>query len=318
MASVAVAPDPQAWVPPSFPGSIRPASHLLCLFAVCTLLRTSDFWIFAVSSSFSCALCVVLSRSGVSSTVVSLAWFEWGRSTLSASLFLFMSLLPGGILGFSFAYSHYPVFCCSCGFAGFCFSCPPLFAGHVRPTSASLSLLLGLPFHGPALVGSSSWALSESLSHAMWLLFLGFGVSPASGFAPSAAMLLRPALLVAVSSLRFFLCCWSACLAGGSSGLRHLAVCNVCCSSFLVCRAALLFSVVSAGLSGCGLRPLRPSHRPWSPALSPAFSSSRRRCWASASPLALIRGSGLALAPSALGPSCGGFHSWWSGHSCAS
>ena len=142
---------------------------------------------------------------------------------------------------FSFAFSHYPVFCC--GFAGFCLSCPPLFAGHVRPTSASLSLLLGLLFHGPALVGSSSRALSESLSPARWLFVSSFGVSPASGFAPSAATLLHPALLVAVASLCFFLCCWSACPAGGSSGLRLLAVCSVCCSSFLVCRAALLFSV---------------------------------------------------------------------------
>ena len=94
-----------------------------------------------------CALCSS-SHSGVSSTFVSLAWFKWGRSTLSASLFLFASLLPGGILGFSFAFSHYPVFCCSCGLAGFCLFCPPLFAGHVRSTSASLSLLLGLPSMG--------------------------------------------------------------------------------------------------------------------------------------------------------------------------
>ena len=114
------------------------------------------------------------SRSGVSSTLVSLAWFKRDCSTLSASLFLFASLLPGGILEFSFALSHYPVFCCSCGFAGFCLSCQPLFAGHVRPTSASLSLRLGLLFHGPALVGSSSRALSESLSPARWLLVFSF------------------------------------------------------------------------------------------------------------------------------------------------
>ena len=114
------------------------------------------------------------SRSGFSSTFVSLAWFERGRSSLSDSLFLLASLLPGGILEFSFAFSHYPVFCCSCGFAGFCLSCPPLFAGLVRPASASLSLLLGLLFHGPALVGSSSRALRESLSTATWLLVSSF------------------------------------------------------------------------------------------------------------------------------------------------
>ena len=46
--------------------------------------------------------------------------------------------------------------------------------------------------------------------------------------------LLHPALLVAVTSLRFFLCCWSACRACGSSSLRRLAVCRVCCRSSLV------------------------------------------------------------------------------------
>ena len=227
-ASMVVAPDPQARVPPSFPGSVSPASPL---GPFCCLNSSPDFWLFVVSSSFSCALCVVLSRSDVSSTVVSLAWFERPSPPLFSC---FASLLPGDILGFSFASSQYPVFCCYCGFAGFCFSCPTLLAGHVRLTSASISLLLGLPFRGPALVGSSSRALSESLSHAMWLLFPVFGVSPASGFAPSAATLLHPALLVAVASLRFFLCCWSSCPAGGSSGLRRLAVCSVCCSLFLV------------------------------------------------------------------------------------
>ena len=43
VASAAVAPDPQARVPPSFPGSVCPASHLLCLFAVCALLQTSGY-----------------------------------------------------------------------------------------------------------------------------------------------------------------------------------------------------------------------------------------------------------------------------------
>ena len=41
VASAAVASDPQ--VPPSFPGSVCPASLLLCLFAVCALLLTSDY-----------------------------------------------------------------------------------------------------------------------------------------------------------------------------------------------------------------------------------------------------------------------------------
>ena len=171
-ASVVVSSDPQARVPPSFPGSVCPASLLLCLFALFSrLLAIRSLLLLLVH-----ALCSS-SRSGVSSKFVSLAWFERGRSSLSDSLFLFASLLPGVILKFSFAFSHYPVFCCSCGFAGFCFSCPPLFAGLVRLPSASLSLLLGLLFHGPALVGSSSRALSESLSTARWLLvssFLGF------------------------------------------------------------------------------------------------------------------------------------------------
>ena len=114
------------------------------------------------------------SRSGVSSTFVSIAWFERGRSSLSDSLFLSRLFFLVASWSFSFAFSHYPVFCCSCGFAGFCLSCPPLFAGLVHLTSASLSLLLGLLFHGPALVGSSSRALSESLSTARWLLVSSF------------------------------------------------------------------------------------------------------------------------------------------------
>ena len=42
VASVAVSSGPQDRVPPSFPGSVCPAS-LLCLFAVCTLLQTSGY-----------------------------------------------------------------------------------------------------------------------------------------------------------------------------------------------------------------------------------------------------------------------------------
>ena len=61
-----------------------------------------------------------------------------------------------------------------------------------------------------------------------------WGFSLASDFAPSAAPLLHPALLVAVSFLRFFLCCWLAWPVCGSSGLLRLAVCRVCCRSFLV------------------------------------------------------------------------------------
>ena len=70
-----------------------------------------------------------------------------------------------------------------------------------------------------------------------------FGISSASGFAPSTATLFLPALLVAVASLCFFLYYWSACPAG-SSGLRFLVVCSVYGSSFLVYRTTLLFSVV--------------------------------------------------------------------------
>ena len=83
-------------------------------------------------------------------------------------------------------------------------------------------------------------------------LFPVLGVSPASGFAPSAATLIPPALLVAVASLCFFICCWSACPTGGSSGLRPLAVAVYAVVRFL--SAALLFSSLwSAGLCGWGL-----------------------------------------------------------------
>ena len=42
-ASVEVSSDPLVRVPTSFPGSVCPASLLLCLFAVCALLQTSGF-----------------------------------------------------------------------------------------------------------------------------------------------------------------------------------------------------------------------------------------------------------------------------------
>ena len=150
-ASVEVSSDPLVRVPPSFPGSVCPASLLLCLFAVCALLQASGF----------------------------------SQSPLRLS-FLIRISSSGSILEFSLPSLAYPVFCCSCGFAGFCLSCPPLFAGLVRPTSASLSLLLGFLFHGPALVGSSSRALSGSLSTARWLLV------PVWGFLQLPALLLLP------------------------------------------------------------------------------------------------------------------------------
>ena len=196
---MAVAPDPQARV-------------LLPFLALFVLPLTScAFLLFALFSGLLDIRSLLLGRALCSSFPLRcLLYSRFSRLVRAGSFYplrlfsCFASLLPGDILGFSFAYSHYPVFCCTCGFAGFCFSCPPLFVGHIRPTSASLSLLLGLPFREPALVGSSSRVLSESLSHAMWLLFPVLGVSPASGFAPSAATLLHPALLVAVPSLRFF------------------------------------------------------------------------------------------------------------------
>ena len=83
-------------------------------------------------------------------------------------------------------------------------------------------------------------------------------------------------------------------------------------SSFRLCSfrcAASSCVACNAALCGWGLHPLWPSHIPWSPALSQVFSSpSRRLCWASASSLALLWGSGSAPAPSsALEPSSGGF-----------
>ena len=207
-------------------------SCLSPLVSFCCLRSSPDFWLFEVSPSFLCTLCVVLPAQG-SLLRSFLSPSSSGVTLPSPTLFSYSRLIFWWHLG---VFLSLPVFCCSCSFAGFCLSCPPLFAGLVCPTSASLSLLLGLLFHGPAL-WSPSYLLGGSL-------FPIFGVSPASGFAPSAATLLHRALLVAVASFCFFLCCWSACPADGSSGLRFLAVCSVYCSSFLVCRAALLFSVV--------------------------------------------------------------------------
>ena len=142
-------------------------------------------------------------------------------------------------------------------------------------------------------------------------MFPVLGVSPASGFAPSAATLLHPALLVAVASLCFFLCCWSACPAGSSSRFAVYAV--VCFLS-----AALPFSSLwSAGLCGCGLRPLWPSHIPWSPALSPVFYSPRRCCWKSPPLLWLFCGGPVWLQLLQLwSPFVWWFSCWWSGPPC--
>ena len=198
--------------------------RLSCLSPLVFLLFAlfSRLLAFAVSSSFSCGLCVV--RPAQASILCSfLSPGLSGVALPSASLFFFASILPGGILEFSFAFSHCPVFCCSCGFAGFCLSCPPLFAHHVRPTSASLSLLLGLLFLGPALVGSSSRALSESLSPAWWLL---------------------------VSSL------W------GFSSFRLCSFCRYAASPYVACtcRFSLLLSLLLVSLPCWRLLWFAPSH----------------------------------------------------------
>ena len=57
VASVAVAPDPQAWVPPFF---LAPFACLSPLVSFCCLHSSPGFWLFVVSSSSSYALCVVL------------------------------------------------------------------------------------------------------------------------------------------------------------------------------------------------------------------------------------------------------------------
>ena len=231
-ASVAVSSDPQ----------VRVAPFVLPLSSCVVLL----FALFSRLLAF-CSLLLLLvrtlcgaSRSGVSSPFFSLDWFERDSLFPLRFSFLFASLLRVASWSFSFRCS---IFCCFCAFTGFCLSCPPLFAGFVRLTSASLSLLLGRLFHGPALVGSYSRALSESLSPARWLLssYLGFLQLPALLLLP-----IRCFFLVACSCrfsllLSLFLVglpCWQL------FWFMFLAVCSVYGSSFLVCRSALLFSVV--------------------------------------------------------------------------
>ena len=222
-------------MPPFFPGSVclPLTSCVFLLFALFSrLLAIRSLLLLLV-----CALCSS-SLSGVSSTFVSLAWFERGHS-----------ISP-------------PLFSCSCLFflvASWCFLLPSL----TTQSSVALAALLGsvYPVHHsllalfvrPLLPFSSPWAsvpgacscrvlFSGSVGvplPARWLLVSSFWGFSSFRLCTSAAT-----LLVAVTSHCFFLCCWSACPAGGSSGLRILAICSVCCSSFLVCRAALLFSVV--------------------------------------------------------------------------
>ena len=261
-------------MPPSFPGSVCPSSLLLCLLAVCTLLQASGCLQSPPPSRAHFVWCFLLRRlfSVLFSRLV-----RAGFAFPSPTVFLIRVSSSGGILEFS---SPFLVFCCSCGFAGFCLSYPPLFANLVRSTSASLF--------------SSSWVSvpwacsSESLSTARWLLVSNFGVSPASGFAPSAATLFRPALLVAVASLCFF---------SVVGQLALLAAPLVCAFSWFAVStavrclsAALPFSSLwSAGMCGWGLHPLWPRHIHRSPALLQVFSSpSCCHCWSSASPLALL------------------------------
>ena len=209
----------------------------------CCLRSSPDFWLFAVSSSFSCTLCVVL----------------------PAQASLLCSFLSPGLRGV--ALPSPTLFSCSRLFflvASWSLLLPSLttqssvalvaLLGSVHPVHLSLLALFARPLLPFLFLGFCSMGLlllgpllrlCRSPSQLLGgFLFPVFGVSPASSFASSAATLLHPALLVAVASLCFFLCCWSACPTGGSSGLRFLAVCSVCCSSFLVCRATLLFSVV--------------------------------------------------------------------------
>ena len=221
--------------------------RLSCLsppMSFCCLRSSPDFWLFAVSSSFSCTLCVVLpaqasllrpflapGSSGValpSPTLFScsrLFFLVASWSLLLPPLTTQFSVALAALLG-----SVYPVH----------YSLLALFARPLLPFLFFLGFCsMGLLLLGPllGLCRGPSQLLGGSL-------FPAFGVSPACGFASSAATLLHPALLVAVASLCFFLCCWSACPTGGGSGLRLLTVCGVCCSSFLVCRSTLLFSVV--------------------------------------------------------------------------
>ena len=94
-AFVVVASNPQSRVPPSFPGSVCPASLLL---SFCCLHSSPGFWLFAVSSSFLCALCVVLPAQAS----LLRSFLSPGSSgvALPSLFFLFESLLSGGILKF--------------------------------------------------------------------------------------------------------------------------------------------------------------------------------------------------------------------------
>ena len=99
---------------------------------------------------------------------------------------------------------------------------PSLLAMFERPLRPSLHL--GLMVREAALLESSSWALSESLSHAMWLLSGLLGFVRLQGFSPSDA----PVFNTLVSSL-------SKCLAHQASiSASHTAfVCLKQCQFYL-------------------------------------------------------------------------------------
>ena len=83
-------------------------SCLSPLVSFCCLCSSPGFWLFAVSSSFSCALCVVLPAQASLLRSFLSPGLSGGRSSLSASLFLFASLFPGGIMEFFFCLLSLP------------------------------------------------------------------------------------------------------------------------------------------------------------------------------------------------------------------
>ena len=230
--------DPEALVPPPLSDSIR--AEVRCMYQYLV-----DLFPQAAGSSQAsppCALFEEFFAPPPSHQLVYLAWFERVRSALSEADSRLASLLASGCPESSLLPPHNAQYSVG-GEASLCSAAPvnpSLLAMFERPLRPSLHL--GLTIRQAALLEASSWALSESLSHAMWLL----GFVRLQGFLPSDALLFN----TLVTSL-------SKCLAHQASILAsHTAFVDLKWHQFYLSHLPAYFSdahkcAMLAALLGC-------------------------------------------------------------------
>ena len=167
--------------------------------------------------------------------LITLSWFERVRSTLSEADAHIVSLLASGRLESSLLPPHHTQY--SVGSGSSLGSAAPVNPSLLAMFERSLrpSLHLGLTVREAALLESSSRALSESQSHAMWLLSGLLGFVRLQGFSPSDA----PLFNTLVSSL-------SKCLAHQASiSASHTAFVGIKRRQFYLSHLPAYFSDVN-------------------------------------------------------------------------